>query len=93
MYADGSSCTMFTRSAATCQSDKENITPREQLNTITAFIDGSQIYGSSTEVAQRLRDLDCKSKKEKLDLFPPSLPLLAFVEQIIMKQLGSFICL
>ena len=60
MYPDGSACTMFTRSAAACQTDNENVTPREQLNTITSFIDGSQIYGSSSEVAKRLRDLDCK---------------------------------
>jgi len=60
MYPDGSECTMFTRSAAACQTDSENVSPREQLNTITSFIDGSQIYGSSGEVAENLRDLDCK---------------------------------
>ena len=60
LYADGSGCTMFTRSAAACQTDNENVSPREQLNTITSFIDGSQIYGSSAEVAENLRDFDCK---------------------------------
>ena len=60
MYPDGSQCTMFTRSAVACQTDNENVAPREQLNTITSFIDGSQIYGSSSEVAENLRDLDCK---------------------------------
>lgn len=60
MYPDGSECTMFTRSAAACQTDSENVAPREQLNTITSFIDGSQIYGSSSEVAENLRDLNCK---------------------------------
>ena len=60
MYPDGSECAMFTRSAATCQTDSENVAPREQLNTITSFIDGSQIYGSSSEVVENLRDLNCK---------------------------------
>lgn len=77
MYPDGSSCTMFTRSAAACQTDNENITPREQLNTITAFIDGSQIYGSSSEVAQRLRDLN--SGRGLLKISRPRY-LLPFVE-------------
>jgi hypothetical protein len=48
---------MFTRSAAACQTDPTNIKNREQLNLITSYIDGSQIYGSSLEQANKLRDL------------------------------------
>ena len=49
-------CTRFTRSAAACQTDSKNIKPREQLNLITSYIDGSQIYGSSLEHSKSLRD-------------------------------------
>ena len=57
MYAKPSrDCTMFTRSAAACQTDPTNIKSREQLNLITSYIDGSQVYGSSLEEANTLRD-------------------------------------
>ena len=48
-------CTMFTRSAAACQTDPKKIAVREQLNLITSYIDGSQIYGSSVKQAIALR--------------------------------------
>lgn len=47
-------CMNFVRSVATPRTDCK-IAPREQLNQPTAFIDGSQIYGSSLETQKSLR--------------------------------------
>ena len=59
-------CLSFTRSSAVCGTGapslllKENNrgVHREQLNAITSYIDGSQIYGSTNEMASRLREYD-----------------------------------
>ncbi|XP_076469519.1 chorion peroxidase-like [Babylonia areolata] len=48
-------CMEFTRSVPAKNPFGDMITPREQLNIITSFIDGSTIYGSSQEVQNRLR--------------------------------------
>lgn len=54
-------CLGFTRSSALCNSGSTSIfyktfAPREQINVITAYIDASNIYGSSDFEAQRLRE-------------------------------------
>ncbi|TRY80461.1 hypothetical protein TCAL_10485 [Tigriopus californicus] len=49
-------CLEFTRSTAFCEAVHTG--PREQMNAITAFLDASTVYGSSTELASLLRD-DC----------------------------------
>ena len=55
-------CIEFTRSSPTCGSGKtsvffESLQQREQINRLTAFIDGSQVYGSEADLATSLRNL------------------------------------
>ena len=61
-----SKCLSFTRSSAVCGTGAPSLllkgnnrgVHREQLNAITSYIDGSQIYGSTNEMAGRLRQYD-----------------------------------
>ncbi|XP_065060841.1 uncharacterized protein LOC135688065 isoform X3 [Rhopilema esculentum] len=55
---NGGECTMFTRSAAACQTNKDRIEQRQQLNTITSYMDASSVYGSSKKQADKLRALN-----------------------------------
>lgn len=50
------SCTRFVRSSAMCQTEGFPV-EREQLNAITGVIDGNNIYGSSENTTNSLRDL------------------------------------
>lgn len=51
----------FFRSTAACSlslwPDVEQVLQRQQINTVTSFMDASQIYGSTAEVQASLRDL------------------------------------
>ncbi|XP_063223547.1 peroxidasin isoform X7 [Bacillus rossius redtenbacheri] len=54
-------CIDFFRSSAICGSGQtsvlfDTVMPREQINQLTSFIDASQVYGFSKEVAQDLRE-------------------------------------
>ena len=48
-------CLSFTRSIPACELQSEATVPRNQVNQVTSFLDGSQVYGSSREQAQSLR--------------------------------------
>ncbi|XP_078592391.1 peroxidasin homolog isoform X1 [Branchiostoma floridae x Branchiostoma japonicum] len=56
-------CMPFTRSSAVCGTGEtstlfnNNPIARKQINQITSFIDASNVYGSTLDVAQSLRDL------------------------------------
>lgn len=45
--------------------------PRNQMNIITAWIDGSMVYGSSKEVSDRLRKFQLGKLKEGSDRMLP----------------------
>lgn len=56
-------CMEFTRSSAVCGSGStsvffDTITPRQQINQITSFIDASNVYGSSEKDAYDLRSFE-----------------------------------
>ncbi|EFN81383.1 Peroxidasin [Harpegnathos saltator] len=55
-------CIDFVRTSAVCGSGATsilwgNLTPREQLNQLTSYLDASQVYGYDDELARDLRDL------------------------------------
>ena len=52
----GGDCFPFLRSFLVLNTSCDANAPREQLNSITAYVDASQVYGSEDELAERLRD-------------------------------------
>ncbi|XP_053252519.1 myeloperoxidase-like isoform X2 [Podarcis raffonei] len=54
-------CMPFIRSSPACGSGQSSflqgqLQPREQLNSLTSFVDGSMIYGSTASLARKLRN-------------------------------------
>ena len=49
-------CIEFTRSTATYGDISCRLGPREQLNLVTSFIDGSVVYGTRDDILMTLRD-------------------------------------
>lgn len=77
-------CIDFVRSSAICGSGITSvffgtIQPREQINQLTSYIDGSQIYGYHEQFARDLRNLtsDTGHMREGLT-FPGQKPMLPF---------------
>ena len=53
--SNGGTCLSFSRSIPACQVKSTTSVAREQINQITSYIDGSQIYGSTHKLALSLR--------------------------------------
>ena len=68
-YFGKTACHPFTRSDAICTDKSET---REQFNSISSYIDASNVYGSDTAKAQKLRGK--KSGAMKTHKLGPSLP-------------------
>ena len=63
----------WLRSSAICTEDPAS--PREQLNGITAFVDGSNIYGSDDDTSTRLRSLSDGKLKVHSSFLVENLPM------------------
>lgn len=77
-------CIDFIRSSSICGSGMTSvffneIQPREQINQLTSYIDASQVYGFSEELAKNLRDLETDAGRLKEGtVFPGRKPLLPY---------------
>ena len=49
-------CLFFPRSIPSCDVPRGEFPPRDQFNVLTHFIDASNVYGSTVEVAEALRE-------------------------------------
>ena len=66
----GQECLFFPRSIPSCNFEKGKHGPREQFNDLTPYIDASNVYGSSVEVANALREF----RGGRLLVGPPHAP-------------------
>ena len=81
----GEECMFFPRSVPSCDIPRGEFPPRDQFNAITHYIDASNVYGSSEEVASALRE----GRGGRLLVGPPhapgaqpSLPLLPAAQTV-----------
>ncbi|CAG9821890.1 unnamed protein product [Phaedon cochleariae] len=79
-------CIDFTRTSSICGSGTTSIffdaiQPREQINQLTSYIDASQVYGFSDELARNLRDLNTNAGRlREGPIFPERKALLPYAE-------------
>ncbi|KRT84503.1 peroxidase [Oryctes borbonicus] len=83
-------CIDFVRSSAICGSGMtsvffDSIQPREQINQLTSFIDASQVYGFSDDLAKNLRDLTNELGRLRVGhTYSGGKPLLPYGENQVM---------
>ncbi|KAL8610224.1 hypothetical protein ACOMHN_038919 [Nucella lapillus] len=65
----GRRCMEFARSLAAEDKHKKKLSPREQMNSVTSFIDASTVYGSTQEVQNKLRDSSGGKLQARLRMF------------------------
>ena len=53
--SNNANCLTFSRSVPVCTTFSKKHVPRNQVNDLTSYLDASQIYGSSKEIADELR--------------------------------------
>ncbi|BFZ09118.1 hypothetical protein BsWGS_12158 [Bradybaena similaris] len=70
-YVFEGSCLEFVRALAATDAKGVQILPRAQMNTVTAFVDASPVYGSTDQAAESLREPGGYLLRMKLDGFPP----------------------
>ena len=91
---NGHKCLPFTRSSAVCGTGMTSVffsavTPREQMNQITSYIDASNVYGSSKEEVMNLRDLESRGLLKSNSSIGSGKPLLPFNRDTPIECLQS----
>ncbi len=78
----GGNCLPFQRAVPACPGNPQAFTPREQVNEITHYIDGSMVYGSTVARSNFLRQFDDANRGrlkvsagDNLPLQPPCPPV------------------
>ena len=86
-------CLRFARSLPTCPTDPPgSYSPREQINTLTAFVDGSNVYGSNERVGNAVRLFEDGLLKEGDPALPGQKPGLPIDTEEIVACLNNVNC-
>lgn len=88
-------CMPFIRSSPACGTGESTfllgqLQPREQLNSLTSFVDGSMIYGSTASLAKKLRNFTQELGLLAInqEFSDGGLPLLPFAEKKFPNPCG-----